>query len=510
VAGHPSDLSALLRGLASRHAERAAATGEDSALDFAALDRAADGWAAKLERAGARKGSRIALLAGNGPAWLAAAFGVWRGGSTLVPISTFVTSRELGEIVTHADIDYLVLQSRLRSRDLSALLQGLPADTRTCQVIALEDPVAGAIAESSEAIDPESDACILYTSGTTGRPKGVRLSHRAILATVAATRDRSGLDATDSLLSSLPLFWVAGLVIRALPTLAAGCTLHLMETFTVEGVVAALRRFRPTALHLRPPQVGLLLAHPEFEPRLLENVRKGNGRLEWFAPHLDPRRARFITGYGMTEMAGYVTALDWSTAGEGHGHLGRPLPGVEVRIVDAGGRHCAPDEVGEIRVRGPGLFSGYQKEAPGTGIDEKGFFLTGDLGLLDAAGRLRFVGRTKDLLRVKGINVSPVEVETVLALHPDVESVYVVGVPPDAMEQHVVALVVSRGDRTDLEAELRALAAEQLSHYKRPNAYVAIERADVPLSGTAKPIRDALALLAMRRMPALSRAGETS
>jgi acyl-CoA synthetase (AMP-forming)/AMP-acid ligase II len=499
VTESPTDLSALLRGLAARHGARVAVTGEDSALGFAALDSAANGWAAKLEQAGARRGSRIALLAGNGPAWLAAAFGVWRCGATLVPISTFVTSRELGEILTHADVDLLVMQSRLRSRDLSSLLPGLPAGAAACPVLALEDPGAAEVPESAAPIEPESDACILYTSGTTGRPKGVRLSHRAILSTVGPTRHRSGLGATDSLLSSLPLFWVAGLVIRALPTLAAGCTLHLTETFTAGGVLAALRRFRPTALHLRPPQVGLLLAHPEFDPRLLENVRKGNGRVEWFAPYLE--RARLITGYGMTEMAGYVTALDWSAPG-GNDHLGRPLPGVELRIVDANGQPCAPGEVGEIRVRGPGLFSGYQKEVQGTGLDEMGFFLTGDLGRVGADGCLRFVGRTKDLLRVKGINVSPVEVEAVLAAHPEVESVYVVGVPPDAMEQRVVALFVGRGGRADLELELRKLAAEQLSHYKRPDAYVPIERTDVPLSGTAKPLRDALARLATRRLPA--------
>jgi acyl-CoA synthetase (AMP-forming)/AMP-acid ligase II len=499
------DLSALLRQLATRHGERTAVTGEEAALGFAALDRAADGWAERLAAAGLGKRRRIALLAGNSPTWLGAAFGVWRAGATLVPVSTFATARELGEILTHADIDLLLVQPRLRSRDYLALLESPSVETRRCQVVLLDgaNGSAGDQGTSStvaEVFDPESDACILYTSGTTGRPKGVRLSHRAILATVEPTRDRSGLDASDSLLSSLPLFWVAGLVIRALPTLAAGCTLHLVETFTVEGVLAALRRFRPTALHLRPPQVGQVIAHPEFEPGLLANVRKGNGRVEWFSPHLDPQRARFITGYGMTEMAGYVTALDWRALEEGRDHLGRVLPGIELRIVDSGGRPCPSGEVGEIRVRGPGLFSGYQGEAPGAGLDGEGFFLTGDRGRVDAAGNLQFVGRTKDLLRVKGINVSPVEVEMVLAAHPEVESVYVVGLPPNALEQCLVALVVGRGNATGLESELRTLAAEQLSHYKRPEKYVAVERAEVPLSGTAKPRRDALALLAERRL----------
>lgn len=496
----PHDLSALLRWLGERYGARTAVTGESSALTFAELDRAADDWAARLAEKGRAAGARVALLAGNGPDWLAAAFGAWRSGAVLVPVSTFVTARELGEILAHADVDLLILQAQLRSRDHVALVDRLPAEAKRCEIVPL-DALPRPAARPSPALrqlDRETDACILYTSGTTGRPKGVRLSHRAILATVLPTRDRSGLDGQDSLLSSLPLFWVAGLVIRALPTLAAGCTLHLLETFTVEGVLAELRRFRPTALHLRPPQVGQLIAHPAFDPGLLRNVRRGNGRVEWFGGHLDPRRVKFITGYGMTEMAGYVTALDWRSVEEGQGHLGTVLPGVELRIVDAAGRPRAPGEVGEIRVRGLGLFSGYQSEPPGTGLDEEGFLITGDLGRIEA-GNLHFVGRTKDLLRVKGINVSPVEVEDILGSHPDVEAVYVVGLPADAMEQRLVALVIGRSARAGLESELRAIAIDKLSHYKRPEEYLSIDRADVPLSSTAKPRRDALALLAERR-----------
>jgi acyl-CoA synthetase (AMP-forming)/AMP-acid ligase II len=497
------DLSQFLRALAARHGERTAVSGEGEALGFAALDQAADRWATRLAGVGFGKGSRVALLAGNGPCWLAAAFGVWRAGATLVPISTFVTAHELAEVLTHAEADLLLLQPRLRSRDHLALLG--PAAARRCEILLLDDSKAstedrGRVPFAGEPVDSESDACILYTSGTTGRPKGVRLSHRAVLATVGPTKERSGLDASDSLLSSLPLFWVAGLVIRALPTLAAGCSLHLLETFTVEAALGALRRLQPTALHLRPPQVGQIIAHPEFEPGLLRNVRKGNGRVEWFGPHLDPLRVRFITGYGMTEMAGYVTALDWREAQGGRDHLGRALPGVELRIVGTDGMPCPTGEVGEIRVRGPAIFSGYQKEPEGTGLDGEGFFATGDLGRMSETARFQFVGRTKDLLRVKGINVSPVEVENVLAAHPEVESVYVVGLPHDGMEQRVVALVVGRRRRAGLESELRALATEKLSHYKRPQEYLAVDRTEIPLSGTAKPRRDALALLAEERL----------
>jgi acyl-CoA synthetase (AMP-forming)/AMP-acid ligase II len=505
--GEAADLGALLHELAERHGMAPAVSDERSSLSFADLDRRASVWAGAL-RAAVGVAGRVGLLAANGSEWLAIAFGAWRAGAVLVPLSTFATERELAEMIAHADLDLLITQPRLGTHDYVARLAGA-ARGRRIVTLAAPAPAAWTTAErflasrstGSDEVDPAAPACILYTSGTTGAAKGVCLSHRAVLATTRPTAQRSGLDAADNLLSTLPLFWVAGLIIRALPTLAAGCELRLVETFSAAGVVAAMRCRRPTALHLRPPQVGAILSHPDFAPELLAEVRKGNGRVDWFAPYLTPERASFITGYGMTEMAGYVTALDWRDPIEVRqgAALGTALPGVEVRIADERGKPCDEGTTGEIRVRGPGMFSGYRGQAPGTGIDESGFFRTGDLGRMER-GRLYFVGRTKDLLRVKGINVSPVEVESVLAQHPAVENAYVVGLPAEGLEQQVVALVVVRGGRPLPEEDLRRLAAATLSHYKRPEIYIAVERCEIPLGATSKPRRQLLGEIAATRL----------
>ncbi len=501
----PTDLSMLLRRLCAVHGERSAVVDGQGTLSFAALDRAADAWAAAFAAAGCEGGAHIGLLAGNSPDWLAVAFGVWRAGATLVPISTFVTARELGAILDHADVNLLVVQPQLRSHDYLAMLRLLPPLPHLRAVMQIDQARATHASPlqtdpEPTAPDSESIACILYTSGTTGQPKGVMLSHRALLATVLPTAERAGLTSDDALLSTLPLFWVAGLAIRALPTLATGCTLIVMETYTVDGLIAALQQHRPSALHLRPPQVGQLLAHGDFAPSLLSQVHRGGGRVEWFAGHL-AADARFITGYGMTEMAGYVTALSWQdSAAARQTQLGPALPGVELRIVAGEGPAPSDSAVGEIAVRGPGLFSGYYKQPTGTGLDPDGWFLTGDLGRIDASGTLHFIGRSKDLLRVKGINVSPVEVENVLSAHPAVEAAYVVGLPADGLEQEIVALIVSKPGALASETDLRALAAEALSHYKRPERYLFIERSDVPLGGTSKPQRAALAALAAERI----------
>lgn len=509
---YAANLGDLLGVLAQAHADRIAVAGERGSLSFTALDRAADAWAAGLLAAGYGPGAAVGLLAGNSPEWLAAAFGVWRAGATLVPISTFVTARELGELLQHAMVRSLIVQPRLRSHDYLESLRGLPnlrdvivlgdtapAPYRSAAEV-LRQPAGGH--QTTDVAEPESIACCLYTSGTTGQPKGVLLSHGAMLATIGPTAQRSGLTSSDTLLSTLPLFWVAGLVIRALPTLATGCTLLLVESFTADAVVATLQRHRPTALHLRPPQVGQVVTHAAFRPALLGNVRRGGGRVEWYAPYLNARDTRLITGYGMTEMAGYVTALDWNDPPEvRRTQLGAPLPGVEIRIVDASGRRCADGEIGEIRVRGPGMFSGYHGQPPGTGTDADGFFLTGDLGRIDAMGTFHLVGRSKDLLRVKGINVSPLEVEAILSAHPAVEAAYVVGLPPDGLEQQLVALIVPRFPATPpTHADLHAHARAALSHYKCPEGYVMIGRDEVALSGTSKPERASLAAVAAERL----------
>ncbi len=493
-------LGAALRAWTAAWADHPAAIGSGQQLTFAALDRAADAWAHDLTTRGIGPGQRVALLAANRPEWLAAAFGVWRAGATLVPVSTFVTARELAEILAHAAADALVLQPSMGRRDLAALVDALPDAARPAQVLPLTPPAirGGAAPERGT---PEAIACMLYTSGTTGTPKGVMLSHRAILATMTPTAERGGLAPDDCVLSTLPLFWVAGLVIRALPTLASGSALLLLETFEAAAALAALRTHRPTALHLRPPQVGQLLAHPDFTPALLAPVRRGGGRVDWFQPHLDAERTRLITGYGMTELAGYVTATDWrDSAAVRATSIGTPLPGVELRIVGADGLPCAAGVTGEVRVRGPGLFSGYVRQPAGTGLDADGFFRTGDLGRVDADGTFHFDGRSKDLLRVKGINVSPAEVEAVLAGHPAVEAAHVVGLPPDGLEQELVALIVTRGDAALPERALRDHAAQALSHYKRPAHYLQIARDEVPLGGTSKPQRAALAALARTRL----------
>ncbi|GIW42971.1 MAG: malonyl-CoA synthase [Candidatus Binatia bacterium] len=475
------------------------------------LDWSSARWASALRRHGFEPGARVALWGGNSARWLARAFGVWRAGATLIPLSTFATPRELQQILDSARPDLVVTDRWLRGRDLAEILSSVQMPQSVQRVVCSHaggasdcEPeerflrAASPLDGGDDLAGAEDVALVLYTSGTTGRPKGVRLQHRAVLGAMWPTVARGGLRVKDRLVSSLPLFWVAGLCIRALPTLASGCALLVMETFDVGELLELLQVWQPTGIHLRPPQVTSLLSHPHFDPKLLARIRRGGGRNAWYAPHLG--RARLITGYGMTEMSGYVTALSWRDSEHVRATgIGKPLPRVEIKIMDENGQECASGQTGEIVVRGPGLFQGYEGDHPRPYLDTQGFFWTGDLGFFDERGELRFVGRKKELLRCKGINVSPLEVESILAEHPSVEAAFVVGLPPDGFDQRLVALVVSR-DGVNYEAAWRQWCREKLSAYKCPSDFVLVQRHEIPFGPTSKPQRRELAALAAARL----------
>lgn len=497
----------------ARHWPQALASADlSAACSFAQLEEASRRWAHALLDSGLGPGSRVALWGGNGVRWLERAFGVWRAGATLVPVSTFATPRELAEILESARPDALLFDGRVGERDLFAVWRDtatrhMPTRSVLCGAtvsLAAESPCTEeqflSRAEGNRALpEPREQhiALVLYTSGTTGKPKGVRLSHASVLSTIGPTAERGGLLRGDRVYSSLPLFWVAGLVIRTLPTLFCGAAILLTPTFSPAQCREILYRFRPNGLHLRPPQVASLLADPQFDPSLLHGITKGGGRVSWYAGHL--RGARMITGYGMTEMSGYVTSTVHANNCNDESAVGTPLPGIEIRIVDEHGQELNVGRVGEIRVRGPGLFSGYDCLPPGTGLDDHGFFCTGDLGFLDDSGALHFAGRVKDLLRVKGVNVSPAEVEGVLMQHPTIDLAYVVGLPPDGSDQELVAIVVPRGGNWE-EAAWRAWCNAQLSSYKRPSRYLRARADELPYGPTSKPSRAELARLAQRKL----------
>src|SRR6185369_14741566 len=288
-----------------------------------------------------------------------------------------------------------------------------------------------ALARRQRAIDPRSAALMLYTSGTTGTPKGALHSH-AMVRTVTDGASRLGLTARDTLLHFLPLFHSFGLYLGGILFLVAGARFVLMERFDAQVALSLLARERVTFLTGFDTHFHDLLEHPAFETTDRARLRlvfipAGSAGSEPVARRVNRTLCPSVSGYGSTE-AGTGIAFSFLDATEDERCLGSgyPLPGYEFRVVDPStGLAVPPGTPGELTIRGHGVMLGYHGKPDETAaaLDADGFFHTGDVATLDGHGFLRYLGRYKDMLKVGGENVDPLEVETFLAGHPDIAQV---------------------------------------------------------------------------------------
>src|SRR5437764_7671395 len=323
------------------------------------------------------------------------------------------------------------------------------------------DNFAAADARASGAMTrPEDDALILYTSGSSARPKAVRLQHYGIIENGFNIGERMGLGPGDRVLLAPPLFWSYGAA-NALPaTLTHGATLVLQSRFEPGEWLDLIERHRCTAVYTLPSMTGAALRHAEFRRERVESVRTGlmiGSPQEVRIAAEELGAAQICNIYGSTETYGNccVTPCDWPLQRRMHSQ-GPPLPGMNLRVIDPGtGRRLGPNETGAVQVAGrvtPG-YSGASAEHNASVFTADGHFRTGDLGFLDEGGNFHFVGRDSDMIKRAGINVSPAEVENLLLQHPAVAQVAVVGAAAGERAEAIVACVVPAASATaDAEA----------------------------------------------------------
>ncbi|ARE41370.1 Acetoacetyl-CoA synthetase [Rhodovulum sp. P5] len=321
-------------------------------------------------------------------------------------------------------------------------------------------------------------AAFLYTSGTTGRSKGAMLTQKNLLSNAQALADTWRFTADDVLLHALPIFHSHGLFVAINVTLLAGGAMILLPKFDTDAVIANL------------PKATTMMGVPTFYTRLLDDDRFTRdlvGHMRLFVSGSAPLLAethrqfedrtghRILERYGMTE-----TNMNTSNPYDGErvaGTVGLPLPGVEVKVCDAEGAAVAPGEIGVIEVRGPNVFKGYWQmpEKTAEELREDGFFITGDLGLIDDRGYVHIVGRAKDLIISGGYNIYPKEIELVLDDQPGVLESAVIGVPhPDFGESVVAVLVPAPGESPDIEA-IAAVLRERLAGFKQPRHFEVVD-----------------------------------
>ena len=500
------DVAELLAAAAAEDPDRTAVVEPGRRdLTWAELEDEVARIATGLGRAGVVGGQRVLVALGNRLEFVTTYLGVLRAQAVAVPVNPHSTVDELARMLEDSGSRVAVADAGTAAavRDAAATL---PTPPRVV-VVGEEtyDELRSTPARPVPPLqDPEKLAALLYTSGTSGRPRAAMLTHRALLANVAqvAEVDPPMIHRDDVVLAVLPLFHVYGLNAVLGAVLRHRARLVLVERFDPEETLATVAAAGCTVLPVAPP----VFAHWEQVVDLAERLRSVRLVLSGSAPLSAEAADRFTErtgipvhqGYGLTEAAPVVTSTLCSVAPRS-GSVGAALPGVGLRLVDAAGRAPEGDDPGEIQVRGANLFSGYWPDGSG-GPDDEGWWSTGDVGFLDEDGDLFLVDRVKELVIVSGFNVYPNEVEDVVTEVPGVADAGIIGVEDPLTGEAVVAYVVADADAGDPDALVEAVrehCARRLAGFKRPARIEVVD--ELPKTVTGKVQKGRLRGIERRR-----------
>lgn len=439
------------------------------------LDALVSGMATVLEHRGVRAGDRVALGSSNRPEFVVAVRAIWALGAAVVLVSTAWKRMEVEHALALTGPTHAV-------GDSATLAESMP-------MLHLDEPVTPGRREFA-VNTPDSDAVFVFSSGTTGMPKAVRHTHGAFAAAIAQWRTALGLTAGDRMQIMTPPSHILGLL-NISTALDAGAWVRLHPRFDVEKMLRHVESDRITVEMAVAPIALALAAHPRLESCDLSSLRY----VMWCATPVTlsvaaevTRRAgvRWATAYVASEVPVIsCNALD----GEHLDTVGRAVPGVGIRVVSQHtGEPLGPDEAGEIQVRSAAAMAGYLPEDATATAFDGGWYRTGDVGYLDAEGWLRITDRAKEMIKVRGYQVAPAEIEAVLHGHPGVADCAVFGVPDEADGEAIVAVVTSCGAVE--EDELIQLVGSRLAHYKRPSHVVFVP--EIPRLPSGKALRRVL------------------
>lgn len=472
----------------NRFADRVAIRGEDGAeLRYRDLEPAVRKVAAAIVAAGVRAGDRVAIWAPNRPEWVVIAVALQAAGAVLVPLNTRLKGREAAHILGKSGARLLFTVSDYLGTDYRRLLvaQELPALARTVAVDEAADWtafIAGGEGQEAEvdrrlaALGEHDLSDLLFTSGTTGLPKGAMTAHGQNLRLFRTYADKLGLRAGDVYLVVNPFFHSFGYKAGWLSALISGATVLPHATFDAASVLMRIEREQVSVLPGPPTLYQSLLAAP-WATHDLTSLRlavTGAASVPETLIYEMKHSLGFetvLTAYGLTENCGAVTMCE---AGDPIAVIantaGRAIPGVEVRIVDEAGAALGAGAAGELLVRGDGVMRGYFEDAAATAraIDGDGWLHTGDVAVADEAGNIRITDRRDDVFIVGGFNAYPAEIEGLLAAHPAISQSAVIGVPDDRLGAVARAFVVLRPGHSVDAAALTAWCRANMANYKVP------------------------------------------
>jgi acyl-CoA synthetase (AMP-forming)/AMP-acid ligase II len=537
----PQTIPELVRTAAARFPEGMAIEDGETRLTFPDLERAASKVAAAFLGLGIAPGDRIAVWAPNVHEWILAALGAHLVGAVLVPINTRFKAREAGYVLGRSrarvlctvgeflGVSYVDLLrdeygrgsgdrpiAGLDDLEQIVMLRGERPDAlRWGDFLRRGDHVEpGAVLGRRSAVSPEDLSDILFTSGTTGEPKGVMTTHGQNVRAFGSWTDVVGLREGDRYLIVNPFFHAFGYKAGWLACLLRGATILPHAVFDVPAVLARVAEERVTVLPGPPTLYQTILGHPKLGDFDISGLRLAVTGAASIPVELIRRMKdelgfdTIITGYGLTEACGIVTMCRFDDAPETIARTsGRAIPDVEVKILGEDGREAPPGEPGEVVVRGYNVMKGYFEDPARTAeaVDASGFLRTGDIGVLDPAGNLRITDRKKDMFIVGGFNCYPAEIENLMSENPKIAQVAVVGIPDERQGEVGAAFVVLRPgvDRgRELAEELILFCRGRMANYKVPRLLEIVDT--LPTNAAGKVTKFVLRDRALAR----SRAGE--
>ena len=510
-------IPAMTAAAAERFGDQLAIVDGETRLSFAELFEHARTFGAALGASGIRPGDRVSIWAFNSVEWVIAALGLWQAGAVLVPINTRFKGAEAADVLARSRAQVLITVTDFLDTDYVAMLRATGIDLPDLQTVVVargEAPEGteswtGFLARATDegraevdrrraAVTPDDPSDILFTSGTTGVPKGVVSTHSRTLVVATDWVTMTGLVHGDRYLQVNPYFHMFGLKSGILTSLAAGVTMLPEPVFDVGRALQRIEAERVTVLPGSPTLYQSILDYPDRDRYDISSLRAGTiGAADIPVPLVRrifdelPYKV-MISGYGLTEggtACGTGPDDDPETIAT---TVGRPRPTFELRLVDSDGNEVAQGESGEILLRGASVMLEYldDPEATAQALSPDGWLKTGDIGQLTDTGCVKIVGRVKDMFIVGGFNAYPAEIENALLRHPDVQQVAVIGIPDQRLGEVGMAFVVLQSGSDVTADEIIDWSREQMANYKVPRIVEFID--ELPFNATGKVVKDML------------------
>ncbi|WP_419888745.1 fatty acid--CoA ligase family protein [Neobacillus niacini] len=509
------NLSSRLQETAKYAADKTAYYFMGQGTTYAELDGAITSFASGLEKLGVKQGDHVALLLGNSPHFVISLYGALRLGATVIPVNPIYTPDEIGYILNNGDVKVVVALDMAipLAEKVHAFLpkvekfvfcetsqNGIPQ--QNIESLSLyskmksftEVVASGDLSFIGPELQDDDTAIILYTSGTTGKPKGAMLTHKNLYSNASDVGDYLRMNDQDRVITTLPMFHVFCLTVALNAPLLSGATLLIAPKFSPKEIFELAKEYEATVFAGVPTMYNFLFQYPEGNPEDFKSLRlciSGGASLPvaLLANFEKKFNVRVSEGYGLSE-ASPVTCFNPLDRPRKAGSIGTSILHVENKIVNELGEDLPVGAVGELIVSGPNIMKGYYKMPEETAAAIRdGWLYTGDLARMDEDGYFYIVDRKKDLIIVGGFNVYPREVEEVLYNHPDVVEAAVLGVPDSNLGEAVKCYVVSKNPNTT-EEQLLEFCREHLAKYKVPSTIEFLE--ELPKNTTGKILRRAL------------------